>query len=129
MGIIIKPIGGGTTYPNINDEANIVTINPSVAVAISSNIITIEGNSLTYGSPGSGTLNYNDFENVNFNNTNVFLKNDNVFIANTNGTIGFFSNTNSSVQAEGIRNATTLTVVDRLNDVLDVLRIYGLIKT
>jgi len=129
MGFIIKPNTGGTTYPNISDVVNVVTINPSVAVAISSDIITIEGNSLTYGSPSSGTLDYNDFTDVNFNNTNVSLKNDNVYIANSGGKVGFFSDTNSAVQANAIANATLLNVDVKLNAVLAALRSYGLIAT
>jgi len=129
MGVIITPPGGGANYPNISDVSNVVTINPSVAVAITSDIITIESNTLNFQSPSSGTLTYNDFENVNFNNTNLNINSDNAYIVSEGGKVGFFSDTNSSVQANAIANPTPLTIYDRVGDILDALRAYGLIKT
>lgn len=130
MGLIITPNTPGITYPNISDVANVVTINPSVDTTITSNTVTIEAAStLTIGSPGSGTLNINDFGDVILNNSDTYLKNAAVFIGNSSGKVGFFSDTNSAVQQAAIADSNPATAHDVVNSVLTVLRTYGLIAT
>jgi len=112
MGIIIKPIGTGTTYPNISDVADIVTINPSVETIIQSDMIYLQSNTndVVLQSSGAGIT-------INAAGT----------IACTGNKFGVFGN--NTGQPAAITNATIVTAHDVVNEVLDVLRAYGLIAT
>ena len=122
---------GGTNYPNISDVANTVTINPSDTTQIISNYVQLISETQTYiQSPNFGILSIQDFSRVDIENiANINILTDNAYIVANGGKLGFFSDTNSAVQANAIANATLLNVDVQLNKVLDALRAYGLIKT
>jgi uridylate kinase len=130
MGVIITP-PGGVTYPNITDDGLTVTISPTDTIIDSSNNTELIGaNQVNLYSNNNADCNIFDFAAFNITSVNVAnLLADNAFIVTDGGKVGFFSDTNSAVQANAIENSTLLNVDVQLNKVLDALRSYGLIKT
>ena len=110
MGLIITPSTGGTTYPNITDVANVVTIDPSIETIIQSDLIYLQSNAgdVVLQSSGGGI---------------TITANGAVACAGTKFGV-FGSNTG---QPAAITNANPATAHDVVNEVLDVLRSYGLI--
>jgi hypothetical protein len=128
MGFIITP-PEAVTYPNISDDGITVNISPANTNIISDAVQIVAGQ-IDFFSNNNGNLSIFDFENINFTQVNVmYFQGDNAYIVTDGGKLGFFSDTNSSVQANAIANATLLNVDVQLNKVLDALRSYGLIKT
>jgi len=112
MGLIITPNTGGITYPNISDSANVVTINPSVETLIQSDFIYLQSNlnDVVIQSPGGGIT-------ISASGTVVCA----------GSKFGVFGN--NTGQPAAIINANPATAHDVVNEVLDVLRAYGLIAT
>jgi hypothetical protein len=116
-------------YPNITDDGITVNISPTNTNIIS-DAVQIVAEQIDFFSNNNGNLSIFDFENINFTQVNVmYFQGDNAYIVADGGKLGFFSDINSSVQANAIANATLLNVDVQLNLVLAALRGYGLIKT
>ena len=131
MGFIIKPNTGGTTYPNISDVNDIVTINPIDQTNIQSDSINIIADTiLQLYSNNNGAMNLLGFDSINFTDINLAnILADNAFIVSEGGKLGFFSDTAQATQFAAIPDATALNYITTINNILSALRSYNLIHT
>jgi hypothetical protein len=108
-------LSGGTTYPSITDDSDIVTIYPTSSVNIQSTTLGIYGNLET--TLGGNYLN---------------MSNSIVNIGTSGGTLIFYNTDNGKTpitRPGAIPDASAIDVVTTLNALLQVMRDFNLIAT
>jgi len=132
MGVIITPPTQAIPVITYDNNTYSLLIDP-VNTNIASNNINLNGtNSTNLNGTDLNINNDNVLFNGNsfsvFNGNDINLSNASINIGDAVGSLGFY-NTQPITQPQAIANPTPLTIYDRVGDILDVLRLYGLIKT